>query len=121
MRLSGSHPPNESRRPARASQDIDSVVNDVESPLHEAGNVAASWAGLSYVADEQLGRAVYRDTARDEIESAIGTVSVDGHTADLIWTTYRRVDGIREVEGDDRGALFAKVPQGWWLLEVREV
>lgn len=35
--------------------------------------------------------------------------------------TFKRVDGVREVEADDMGALTAKVPDGWEILSVRRV
>ena len=58
----------------------------------------------------------------DGFELAAAPVQmIKGSTALTATATYRRVDGIREVEADDRGALFAKVPGGWRLLEVREV
>lgn len=33
--------------------------------------------------------------------------------------TFTRVDGVREIEADDMGALKAKVPDGWQMLSVR--
>ncbi|WP_091232681.1 hypothetical protein [Microbacterium sp. 3J1] len=33
--------------------------------------------------------------------------------------TFRRVDGIREIEADDMAALEARVPDGWQVLSVR--
>lgn len=33
--------------------------------------------------------------------------------------TFRRVDGIREIEADDMAALEALVPDGWQMLSVR--
>lgn len=33
--------------------------------------------------------------------------------------TFSRVDGVREIEADDMGALQAKVPDGWQMLCVR--
>ncbi|MGA6128850.1 MULTISPECIES: hypothetical protein [unclassified Microbacterium] len=58
----------------------------------------------------------------DGFELAAAPVQmIKGSTALTATATYRRVDGIREVEADDRGALLAKVPDGWRLLEVREV
>lgn len=45
---------------------------------------------------------------------------IKGSTARTATATYRRVDGVRQVEADDRAALFAQVPAGWQLLEVRE-
>ncbi|WP_036324123.1 hypothetical protein [Microbacterium sp. 11MF] len=44
---------------------------------------------------------------------------IKGSTALTATATFRRVDGIREIEADDRAALFAKVPAGWQLLELR--
>lgn len=44
---------------------------------------------------------------------------IKGSTALTATATFRRVDGIREMEADDRTTLFAKVPEGWKLLEVR--
>lgn len=44
---------------------------------------------------------------------------IKGSTALTATATFRRVDGIHEIEADDRAALFAKVPDGWQLLEVR--
>lgn len=35
--------------------------------------------------------------------------------------TFKRVDGVREVEAGDMGALTAKVPDGWEILSVRRV
>ncbi len=46
---------------------------------------------------------------------------IKGSTALTATATFRRVDGVREVEADDRAALFAKVPEGWQLLEVRSI
>lgn len=44
---------------------------------------------------------------------------IKGSTALTATATFRRLDGIREIEADDRTSLFAKVPAGWQLLEVR--
>jgi len=44
---------------------------------------------------------------------------IKGNTALTANATFRRVDGTREIEADDRAGLFAKVPDGWQLLEVR--
>ena len=58
----------------------------------------------------------------DGFELAAAPVQmIKGSTALTATATYRRVDGIREVAADDRRAMFAKVPDGWRLLEVREV
>lgn len=46
---------------------------------------------------------------------------IEGSTALTATATYRRVDGIREIEADDRAALFAKVPDGWQMLGVRSI
>lgn len=35
--------------------------------------------------------------------------------------TFRRVDGLREIEADDMSMLKAKVPEGWQMLSVRRV
>ena len=45
---------------------------------------------------------------------------IKGSTTLTATATYRRIDRVREIDADDRGALFAKVPVGWRLLEVRE-
>lgn len=44
---------------------------------------------------------------------------IKGSTALTATATYRRVDGAREIEADDRASLFAKVPPGWQMLSVR--
>ena len=46
---------------------------------------------------------------------------VKGSTALTATATYRRVVPVREVEADDRAALFGKVPEGWRMLSVRTV
>lgn len=46
---------------------------------------------------------------------------IKGSTALTATATYRRVDGVRTIEADDRGALFEKVPEGWQLLELRTI
>ena len=33
--------------------------------------------------------------------------------------TFKRVDGIEQIEADDMAALRAKVPEGWRMLTVR--
>ncbi|MBS0025122.1 hypothetical protein [Microbacterium paraoxydans] len=33
--------------------------------------------------------------------------------------TFRRVDGIEEIEAEDMASLEAKVPDGWQMLSVR--
>lgn len=33
--------------------------------------------------------------------------------------TFRRVDGIREIQADSMAALEAQVPEGWQMLSVR--
>jgi len=33
--------------------------------------------------------------------------------------TFKRVDGVREIEADDMASLEAKVPDGWRMLTVR--
>lgn len=33
--------------------------------------------------------------------------------------TFKRVDGVREIEADDMASLEAKVPEGWRMLTVR--
>lgn len=46
---------------------------------------------------------------------------IKGSTALTATATYRRVDGMRDVEADDRAALFAQVPAGWQMLSVRSL
>ncbi|WP_372967024.1 hypothetical protein [Microbacterium sp.] len=33
--------------------------------------------------------------------------------------TFKRVDGVREIEADDMASLEAQVPDGWRMLTVR--
>lgn len=69
-----------------------------------------------------------------EVQSALAAVTPAGHelvaspvqmvTGSPMLTavgTFARRDGARDIEADDRAALFAKVPEGWQLLSVREV
>lgn len=44
---------------------------------------------------------------------------IKGSTALTATATFRRVDSVRQIEAADRTALFAQVPDGWQLLEVR--
>ncbi|SDG21154.1 hypothetical protein [Microbacterium sp. 77mftsu3.1] len=46
---------------------------------------------------------------------------IKGSTALTATATFRRVDGIREVEADTRDGLDTIVPAGWQLLTVRTV
>jgi len=46
---------------------------------------------------------------------------IKGSTALTATATYRRVDGIRDVEAVDRDGLDTIMPAGWQLLAVRTV
>lgn len=51
--------------------------------------------------------------------SAAPVRMIKGSTALAATATYQRVDGVREIEADDRAALAAMVPDGWIMLAMR--
>ncbi|MCZ4067858.1 hypothetical protein PUW79_09055 [Microbacterium sp. NE2HP2] len=45
---------------------------------------------------------------------------IKGSTELKATATYQRRDGLRDIEADDRQALFAQVPEGWQLVNIRK-
>lgn len=67
-----------------------------------------------------------RDAAHAQLPAGFELVSapvrmIKGSTALTSKAVFQRRDGIREIDADDRGALYAKVPDGWQMVSVRSV
>ncbi|SDQ87531.1 hypothetical protein [Microbacterium sp. cf332] len=66
-----------------------------------------------------------RDQAQAAAPAGFDLVSapvqmIKGSTELKATATYRRRDVLRDIEADDREALFAKVPEGWQLVNLRK-
>ncbi|GLJ79736.1 hypothetical protein [Microbacterium imperiale] len=46
---------------------------------------------------------------------------IKGSTELTATATFRRYDGSRDIEADDRAALHALVPEGWQLVSIRKL
>lgn len=67
-----------------------------------------------------------RDQARAATPDGFHLVSapvqmIKGSTELKATATFRRRDGQRDIEADDRAALDAQVPDGWELVNLRKL